>query len=41
MTVLVNLAPVRASWRVLCSYKNNFKGGGVEVGCLVTAREPA
>jgi hypothetical protein len=40
-TVLANLAPVGASWRVLCLYRNNFEGGGVEVGCPVAARGPA
>jgi hypothetical protein len=40
-TVLANLAPVGASWRVLCLYRNGFEGGGVEVGCPVTARKPA
>jgi hypothetical protein len=40
-TVLVNLAPVGASWRVLCSYRSDFEGGGVEVGCLAVARGPA
>jgi hypothetical protein len=33
-TVLANLVPVVASWRVLCSYRSGFEGGGVEVGCL-------
>jgi hypothetical protein len=35
--VLVNLAPVRASWRVLCSYRRSFEGGGVVVGRLAAA----
>jgi hypothetical protein len=30
--VLANLAPVGALWRVLCSYKSSFEGGGVVVG---------
>jgi hypothetical protein len=30
--VLANLAPVRASWRILCSYRSSFEGGGVVVG---------
>jgi hypothetical protein len=40
-TVLANLAPVGASWRVLCPYRGGFEGGDVEVGCLVAARGPA
>jgi hypothetical protein len=40
-TVLANLAPVGASWRVLCLYRSGFEGGGVEVGCPAVAREPA
>jgi hypothetical protein len=40
-TVLTNLAPVVASWRVLCSYRSGFEGGGVEVGCPAAARGPA
>jgi hypothetical protein len=39
--VLANLAPVGASWRVLCSYRSGFEGGGVEVGCPAAARGPA
>jgi hypothetical protein len=39
-TVLANLAPVGASWRVLCPYESGFKGGGVEVGCPAAARGP-
>jgi hypothetical protein len=31
-TVLVNLAPVGASWRILCPYRSDFEGSGVEVG---------
>jgi hypothetical protein len=34
--VLANPAPVEASWRVLCSYRSGFEGGGVVVGCLAT-----
>jgi hypothetical protein len=30
-TVLVNLAPVTASWRVLCLNRGDFEGGGVVV----------
>jgi hypothetical protein len=30
--VLANPTPVEASWRVLCSYRSGFKGGGVVVG---------
>jgi hypothetical protein len=41
MIVLANLSPVGVSWRVLCLYRNGFKGGGVEVGCPVAARGPA
>jgi hypothetical protein len=29
---LANPAPVEASWRVLCSYRSGFEGGGVVVG---------
>jgi hypothetical protein len=32
MVVLANLAPVEASWCVLCSYRSGFEGGGVVVG---------
>jgi hypothetical protein len=39
--VLVNLAPVGASWRVLCPYRGDFEGGGVEVGCPAAAHGPA
>jgi hypothetical protein len=31
-TVLANPAPVEASWRVLCSDRSGFEGGGVAVG---------
>jgi hypothetical protein len=34
--VLANPAPVEASWRVLCSYRSSFEGGGVVVGRPVT-----
>jgi hypothetical protein len=37
-TVLANLVPVGASWRVLCSYMSGFEGGGVEVGCPAVVR---
>jgi hypothetical protein len=40
MTILANLAPVRASWRVLCSYRGDFEGSGVEAGCPAAARGP-
>jgi hypothetical protein len=30
--VLANPAPVEASWRVLCSYRSGFEGGGTVVG---------
>jgi hypothetical protein len=39
-TILANLAPVGASWRVLCPYGSGFEGGGVEVGCPAAARGP-
>jgi hypothetical protein len=32
--VLANPALVETSWRVLCSYRSGFEGGGVVVGCL-------
>jgi hypothetical protein len=32
--VLANPALVEASWRVLCSYRSGFEGGGIVVGCL-------
>jgi hypothetical protein len=32
MAVLANLDSVGASWRVLCSYRSSFEGGGVVVG---------
>jgi hypothetical protein len=38
--VLANPAPVEASWRVLCSYRSSFEGGGVVVGCPAAARGP-
>jgi hypothetical protein len=40
-TVLANLSPVGASWRVLCPYRGGFEGGSVEVGRPATARGPA
>jgi hypothetical protein len=40
-TVLANPALVGASWRVLCLYRSDFEGGGVEVGCPAAARGPA
>jgi hypothetical protein len=39
--VLVNLAPVWVSWRVLCPYRSGFEGGSVEVGCPAAVRGPA
>jgi hypothetical protein len=41
MAVLANLAPVGASWRVLCLYRSGFEGAGAEVGCPAAARGPA
>jgi hypothetical protein len=38
MTIPMNLAPVGASWRVLCLYSSNFEGGGVEVPHPAAAR---
>jgi hypothetical protein len=35
--VLVNPAPVEASWRVLCLHRGGFAGGGVMVGCPAAA----
>jgi hypothetical protein len=40
-TVLANLAPVGASWCILCLYRNDFEGGGVEVVRPAAARGPA
>jgi hypothetical protein len=40
-TVLVNLAPVVASWCVLCPYRSDFEGSGVEVSRPAAARGPA
>jgi hypothetical protein len=40
-TVLANLTPIGASWRVLCPYRSGFEGGGIEVGCPAAARGPA
>jgi hypothetical protein len=34
VTVPMNLAPVGASWRVLCPYRTGFEGGGVKVACF-------
>jgi hypothetical protein len=36
--VLANLAPVTASWRVLCSNRSNFEGRGVVVDRDVSRR---
>jgi hypothetical protein len=33
-TVLANLTLVGVSWRVLCPYRSDFEGSGVEVGHL-------
>jgi hypothetical protein len=30
--ILVNPAPVEASWCILCSYRSGFEGGGIAVG---------
>jgi hypothetical protein len=35
--VQANPAPVEASWRVLCSYRTGFEGGGVVVGLPAAA----
>jgi hypothetical protein len=40
-TVPANLAPVGASWRVLCPYRSDFEDGGVEVARPAVARGPA
>jgi hypothetical protein len=32
MAFLANPALVEASWRVLCSYRSGFEGGGIVVG---------
>jgi hypothetical protein len=32
MAILVDPAPVEASWGVLCSYRSSFEGDGVAVG---------
>jgi hypothetical protein len=39
-TVLANLVPVGASWRVLCPYRGGFEGGGAEVGRPAAVRGP-
>jgi hypothetical protein len=39
-TVLANLALVGASWRVLCPYRSDFEGSGVEIGCPAATRGP-
>jgi hypothetical protein len=31
LTTVPNLAPVGASWRVLCPYRSDFEGGGVGI----------
>jgi hypothetical protein len=40
-TVLANLVPVVASWRVLCPNRSGFEGGDVAVGCPAVARGPS
>jgi hypothetical protein len=40
-TVLANLAPVGALWRVLCPYRGGFEDGSVEVGCPAAVHGPA
>jgi hypothetical protein len=37
--VLANLAPVAASWRVLCLNRGDFEGGGVVVDWGVFRRD--
>jgi hypothetical protein len=37
-TVLANLVPVVASWRVLCLNRSGFEGSGIVVGRLVVVR---
>jgi hypothetical protein len=37
--VLANPTPVEASWRVQCSYRSGFEGGGVVVGRSATAAD--
>jgi hypothetical protein len=39
-TVLAKLALVGVSWRVLCPYRSDFEGCGIEAGCPTTARGP-
>jgi hypothetical protein len=36
-TVLANLAPIEVSWRVLCSYRSDFEGSSIVVGCPAAA----
>jgi hypothetical protein len=38
MAVLANVAPVTASWRVLCLNRGDFEGGGVVVDRGVSRR---
>jgi hypothetical protein len=38
MSVLANVAPVTASWRVLCLNRGDFEGGGVVVDRGVSRR---
>jgi hypothetical protein len=33
-------SPARASWYVLCSYRNDLQGDGIVVGRLVAVRGP-
>jgi hypothetical protein len=36
--VLTNLAPITASWRVLCLNRGDFEGGGIAVDQGVSTR---
>jgi hypothetical protein len=38
MAVLANVAPVTASWRILCLNRGDFEGGGVVVDRGVSRR---
>jgi hypothetical protein len=40
-TVLANLVPGVASWRILCPNRSGFEGGGVVVGCPAVVLGPA
>jgi hypothetical protein len=39
--ILADLAPVLASWRILCSYRSGLEGGGIEVARPAAARGSA